>query len=294
MPSKIILVFNASGGAGWTETWYNINDFGVTARQNAITLAGQRANLLGFGVSLVAARISPATFPPDPPSGLAMLAQGQLSNGFSVALPNTAANRADTAQATILARASTGAGNKRQVWLSGGKDDWIFRAGSNPAVFPVTYGNPDFIPKWQTFQNYIQQQPQIWGMKVRNKLVGVNPVRAITTVTRDTTDTWFRISTAVAHGFADGDQVAITGARGVGIRGLNGYHRVRLVIDATAFVIDQEAPPGAITPTPGFFGTVQRMTFTIVPITSLELVRVSNRKRGRALFVPRGRRRVAK
>lgn len=294
MPSKTLLVFNAAGGSGWTEVWYNTTDFGAAARAQSITLAGQRANLLGFGVSLQAARISPATFPPTPPSGLAMLVQGQLSAGFGVALPNTAANRADTAQASILARAQTAAGNKRQVWLSGAKDDWIFRAASNPAQFPITYGNPDFIPKWQAFQNYMQGQGSTWGMKVRNKDTGVNPRVNNIVITKDVTDTYFSLQTKAAHGLAEGDQVAITGVRGNGIRGLNGYHRVRLVITPTEFIIDQEAPPGAISVTPGFFGTTQRMTFTVQPITSLELVRVSNRKRGRALFVPRGRRRVAR
>lgn len=294
MPSKIILVFNAAGGTGWTETWYNINDFGATATQQAAELAAQRATLLGFGVSLEAARISPATFPPTPATGLANLVQGQLSAGFTTRLPNVEANRADIPQAAILCRAQTGAGNKRQVWLSGAKDDWIFRSAGNPAQFPVTFGNPDFTPKFNQFKAFIERQPQVWGMKVRNKNAGVNPVRANADVTAEALTSLYEILTVDDHGFAVGDQVAVTGVRGTNIVRLNGYHRVRTVPGPKTFRIDQVAQPGPINTLAGFLGTSQRMTFTITPIITLELVRVSNRKRGRALFVPRGRRRVVR
>lgn len=288
MPTRFTIVFN-SCKQGWTETWYNAQPFEINASKLLGTrLCERRQELLGRGAFIEGFRISPVTATGGP-TGIGVVVPGPMPSGFRPPRGNNFANLEGLEEVAWLCAAQTQSGRKRQVWLRGVLDDWVIRLTSNNCAFDIP---ADFAAAFGRFKEFLLTGGfNAWQLQVLNNDVGVSPIRQIANITLDATNTFYQITTTEAHGFTAGQRVRIRGAKGENVSRALGYRTIRTVVGPLEFIINQTA---LTSPDVKYFGkgTVRLLSYDYQPFSNFEIMRVSNRKTGRALFVRRGRRRV--
>lgn len=283
---KVDFVCNA-GKQGFVETWYVNKDTEPTCRAFAELFAVERAKLFGTGLLIEALRIRDTAA--DSPTFLYTTTTKGLP--FAIGKASNANNLADQVNAAIFARASTTGGKKRQIWLRGCPDSWITRSTGNINTFDLS--NVDLQTSWNAFVAFTKKNGGVLRLKNRVRGTVSTPIRKIDDAIEHPLTSYYQVTTIEDHGFLPGDFVTFRGVTGDNVGGLRGTKKVYSVPDLKSFVIPaypKQFPPIRLEKK----GTVYKLDYVYSEITLFQLVRVATRRTGRALFVPRGRRRVAR
>jgi len=193
---------------------------------------------------------------------------------------------ADQSADCVLLPFNIPGGGKRYVTLGGFPDAWMSRDQTTTGGFVSL--TDAAVTNLNTFYAHLLESPALQVRK-RNSSGG-NAKLAISAITEHE-DGQYQITTAAAHGYAQGDKVTLTKIKGNNLIGLGGQRKVTLVPSATTLLIDRgpRADLGDVTYLAG--GFVQKVVYEFVTCTeAVEPYGISTRKRGRPFSKRRGRR----
>lgn len=292
---RTTMYFKSSQG-GWSETWALLNQPSLAAAE-LVAKAGalMRLALCGVGVTLNAVRISDQDVTP-PRSRLADL----TGNGTGeVEIPASSVSgytdpverSADQLQTSILLRAATALGVKKQVWM-GGIPDFLIR--TNPLGLDFAAG-PTWLAKYTLWRTEFQSGR--WGFRQRRRTgADVQPQQIVDLILQAVGIA--RIGITVVNGgptYVSGQQIQIRQARVVNpaLRSINGLWRIQssqagAVAGTTVyFLLGSEgiSPGNHIA-----YGTVRSVAFESLAVTDIQIIRQTSHQRGRPFGLYRGRR----
>jgi hypothetical protein len=209
-------------------------------------------------------------------------------NAFLHPPSRTLANMEGLEEAAWLCQARTAAGQKRQVWLRGIRDDWVRRLTSNECVWEVPVG---LVTAWDNFKAFILlNQQDLWAMKIMDNDGAASVIHNITGLSLDAGGSHYLVTTSTPHAFTAGQRVRMRGIKGANVERARGYVKVREVVSPTSFTINRTALTAPAVSYDGG-GTARILRYKYERITFMERVRVSKRDTGRAYFARRGARR---
>lgn len=269
MDIKMVTIFGAQAN-GWTETIYFQASDQTAAVPLGLLYCDPRARLLSQGAFIEGYRIIDDT---SPNSG----------NFYPVPPEYTITRRfnspRDAVQLTALARISANNQSRRMMQLSGIPDE-LFFFDTEKGIFRF---DDVVIGRFSTFLNALKALP--FQLKVISKVPSDVNMKLISAATSAGAGS-FQI-TSPAHGYAALDKVRINKVNTVARPYISGKWVIQAVSTDT-FTVSSPSADVAFAAGPG--GVIRRQRLTYSNITDGVLLRPANKKRGRAFFVPRGRR----
>lgn len=249
--------FNA-GAQGWTENFHHLADNYlqvVTALQNVAPL---RRAMLSNEMRLQGVRISDDDIPGDS----VFVIDGVQGAG-------TWSGTSDPVFSALLVRLNAGALHRRNLYMSGIPDDQVV---SGAKVFTAPY-----LAKVRAFLDSLP----VNNFGLRTLLESGNPWLNVLAVSDAGV-----VTTTTVHGYSAGQLVHF---RRLKVTPKMPY---RAMVGPTPGSLSFTVAPWAPRPAVIFGGQVKRISYVVLPIGGAIIESIVKKSRGRAFFVPRGRRRV--
>lgn len=276
-PYKVILDFSCVQGSGWTEVWYYNSAVQIGAILPQVQPMGVlRAQLLGLG-SLLETMTCVDTNNPR---------LSVTTNPLTFAPPSTYSTGTDWPSNSILLRATCGPQRgARQVWLRGIPDAWVLYSNSLPGFQP----QPSMFTPLQNWINVMTGGN--WCLQV--------DVPVATSATLSEVDS---VAVSVPSGLAGlnlkpggnftGTVNAVIGGFKYPLQRLNGVYLYPrgYSFAANVVVLSNRSVSAAQVATYNTGGSIRNQVLTLTPITAIRYVRPGDRKVGRPIGLPRGRR----
>lgn len=268
---KFVSIFGAQAG-GWTETWYRDGSSLANVKSMTDALANTRCGLLSEGAFLEAIRVtvvesvSQSHFEPYAPD---------FTQGRRYPTPR------DSIQTTIVARIESSNGSRRMWQISGVADNLVF---FDPLSGKMVFDNV-FDGRFQLFLNTLKNAP--YTLRVISKdptNVGERQILSANSLGNG----HFQVEVDNCP-YVRGDTIRISKVNTIARPFISGTWRVNSVANN---IISVDSPIATTSFSAGPGGVVRRQIAAFASIINGTLRAVGNRKRGRAFFVPRGRRRA--
>ena len=258
--------FKDSNNAGWSETFYNTAANLTLALDLAKLLLPNRVSLLGSGSKLVSLRVSDDLIKRD-------------SQIYPVPIGD---------QSPLRGNVSEHASNDLVVRLEGGTPPFRTRRTLALRGIPTLItGNAGVFrgdPGWDLsfFAYAANLKRDGWAIKYRDKTV---PIFALSSAVQDVVTSIVTVGTSVAHGYAAGDLVLISGVSGA--VELNGLWVILATPTALTFTLAMSAlmRPFILS------GRCNKNNYALSVINNVLIIRSNTHKAGRPFDTLVGRRR---
>jgi hypothetical protein len=292
-----VTMFMADDVFGISETHdYNTSGDLTTVVQPAINLLKARMKLMGFGVSIVGVRLSKEGVYRDSlvldPSQWAGIPPGQFN--YSGPSGNAGTNDPDQAKACVLVRAESGTLHRKSIFLAGIPDIIIREDPRGPALVQV----PQWLTDFNTYAQLLITGP--WGFIGRSDPTGTLaqfPISGVLTQA-GTNLVGIVVSTAlITYNQLDFIVIHNSTRTNKAYASLNGRWQIGEV-DAgpgagfnTYYLLNSQLVP---VPTIINRGTVQKLDYSFLKYSNLQVIGQTTRKRGNRFLAPPGRRTIRK
>ena len=278
MPLKVQFIYSGGQANGWTETFWLLTG-SLTGVQGLINqFVAARAACLGLGCTIEGARVTD----PDVVGAAAWYPVNPVN------VVNAAPRlEQDLVQSTVLVRIQDAQNlYRRSFEMSGIPDVWLAWNQGARSYFVVDAGRTAIA----AFGNRLINS---WALQVTNRqaaAVNLRPVQGVAYAPPAVVgDVGVVTVTSANHGYAVGDIVRISKVQGTAIQVTKGGPRQITSVTANTFTYN--FPGSVIQPVTWIKGgLIRRKQPAYVSIGEVQILRVGNRKRGRAFFVQRGRR----
>jgi hypothetical protein len=274
---RCVFDFSCETGQGWTETWYQLNVSSLLAAlANAENLFALRCQIMGNGSHGQTYRV----FDPANPR------LSQQRNPFIPAPPSFAAatdNPVSSQLGICKCNPSTGT---RQLWCRGIPDSWV--------VFDTTAGLYTLIgafkKAFQNFADFISSGN--WALKVVSPKIPMAPLSSkVLSITQDPV-TGYTALTLDAGTWVSGQTAVVSGFK-FPLQSLNGQYKYNAGYSSTGptnFIYRNRSTALIQNLTYRQTANVRVASFTYPAITSCIYQRPGDRRVGKLLGLPRGRR----
>lgn len=275
-PFKGTMFFSCVTGQGWSESWYETSSGTVQGSFDQLTvLAAARGNCCGAGSALIGWRSTDLSNP-----------RLTVATDFSTPPQSAQKGISDNPVNSILCRAQCGPNRgSRSVWLRGCPDIWT--------ELDNTTGKYEFAPSLGTALKKFGDQliASHWCLRTVAPAKGSPNISIISGVAPSVV-TGAAVLTLNALGtFVPGVNAIVSGFR-YPLEHLNGTYPFPGAYSAAGLVITLTHKIVGLVQTLGYnqTGQIRAQTFTYQPVLFLKPIRPGDRKVGKVLGLPRGRR----